>query len=85
VRPKIDWHKGKAVDWILNQLAGDDASNILPVYLGDDTTDEDAFRAIKDKGFGILVAETPRETEAQYVIKNTEEVGKVLEFFINEE
>ena len=80
LKPKIDWHKGKAVEWILGILGSGD--NVLPIYIGDDTTDEDAFRVLKNKGFGILVADPPRDTEAKYVIKNTEEVKKVLEFFI---
>ena len=83
IRPKIDWDKGKAVGWILNSLAGQGREGILPVYIGDDTTDEDAFRAIKDFGFGILVAEAPKKSEAAYWIKNTEEVKKVLELFVN--
>ncbi len=81
IRPKIDWHKGKAVDWILNVL-GYDSSKHLAVYIGDDVTDEDAFAALKGKGFGILVAEEPRISKASYMIKDTKEVKKVLEFFI---
>ena len=80
IRPKIDWHKGKAVDWIMN-IFEKEQQNILPVYLGDDTTDEDAFRALKEKGFGILVATAERQTEAEYLVKDPEEVKKVLETF----
>ena len=45
LRPASEWHKGKAVVWLLEALglAGSDA---LPVYLGDDVTDEDAFGAV---------------------------------------
>ena len=82
IRPKINWHKGKAVDWILSIFEKEE-KNILPVYLGDDTTDEDAFRALKDEGFGILVATASRPTEAEYMIKDPDEVRKVLEIFIH--
>ena len=84
IRPKIDWHKGKAVDWILRSLVKDRVDAVNSIYIGDDTTDEDAFRFVKDKGFGILVAEKPRQTQARYFIRNTAEVRQVLDFFIKE-
>ena len=54
----------------------------IAIYIGDDTTDEDAFRALSDRGFGIFVATEPRASEAKYKIKNVDEVQKVLEFFL---
>lgn len=82
LRPKIDWDKGKAVTWILKGLKFNDRDNLV-IYIGDDTTDEDAFRVIKDKGFGILVADPPKSSEARYMVKNTEEVKKILNIFID--
>jgi trehalose-phosphatase len=81
IRPRIDWHKGKAVEWILNVL-GYCADKHSAIYIGDDVTDEDAFAALEGKGFGILVADTPRPSKAAYVIKNTQDVKSVLESFI---
>jgi len=52
------------------------------VYIGDDVTDEDAFAVLEDKGFGILVADAPRDSKATYMIRNTQDVKKVLEFLI---
>jgi len=82
LKPKIDWHKGKAVQWILKVLSAGGGA-IVPVYIGDDTTDEDAFAVLQEPGFGILVADPPRPSKARYVIKNTDEVKKVLQFFID--
>ncbi len=82
VRPKIDWDKGKAVEWILDVLQFE-PSNQIAIYIGDDTTDEDAFRILKDKGFGILVAENLRESHADFLVKNTDEVKEVLRFLID--
>lgn len=82
IRPRIDWHKGKAVHWILKVLDYSPQSHV-PVYIGDDTTDEDAFREIKKYGLGILVAEVPRPSEAKYMIGNAGEVQKVLNVFID--
>jgi len=81
LRPDIDWHKGKAVEWILTVL-GYDAQKHVAIYIGDDVTDEDAFGVLEDKGFGILVAQEPRASKAKYMIKDTEEVKDVLEFLI---
>ena len=53
---------------------------ILRFYIGDDTTDEDAFAAVSTHGFGILVAEQDRKSQAQYRVANVEEVKHVLTF-----
>jgi alpha,alpha-trehalase len=75
--PDIDWNKGKAVLWLLETL--DLASGrVLPVFIGDDRTDEDAFRALEKRGVGILISEQPQVTAASYWLKNPEEVERFL-------
>jgi trehalose-phosphatase len=47
LQPDIDWDKGKAVEWLLDWLhaaRGPDAQRPLPIYIGDDVTDEHALR-----------------------------------------
>jgi len=44
VRPVIDWNKGKAVEFLLDSLRLADSDKVLPIYIGDDRTDEDAFK-----------------------------------------
>lgn len=44
VRPAIDWNKGKAVEFLLDSLGLADSDNVLPIYIGDDRTDENAFK-----------------------------------------
>lgn len=44
VRPVIDWNKGKAVEFLLDSLDLANCKNVLPIYIGDDCTDEDAFK-----------------------------------------
>jgi trehalose-phosphatase len=78
LRPDLDWDKGKALLWLLDAL-GLDHSGTLPFYIGDDLTDEDAFRAVQGRGIGILVAAEPRETAAEYRLHDTEEVRELLE------
>ncbi|UCF09488.1 MAG: trehalose-phosphatase [Candidatus Bipolaricaulota bacterium] len=78
LRPDIDWDKGKALLWLLEALDLE-RDDVLPLYIGDDVTDEDAFAAIADRGVGILVSDAPRPTAAQYWLQNTREVGAFLD------
>jgi trehalose-phosphatase len=75
--PDIDWDKGKAVLWLLETL-GLERAKVRPIYIGDDRTDEDAFRALGRRGVGILVSEQPRSTAARYALKNPAEVERFL-------
>jgi trehalose 6-phosphate phosphatase len=77
IQPDLDWNKGKALIWLLESfdLA---AADVLPFYLGDDITDEDAFKVLIDKGIGIVVGENGRPTFARYRLKNPEEVRLFL-------
>lgn len=74
--PDIEWDKGRAVHWIAHHLALD--ARAIKIYIGDDTTDEDAFRALQDDGIGIAVLETPRPTSARFFLRNTTEVETFL-------
>jgi len=71
--PDIDWNKGRAVLWLLETLDLERGS-ALPIFIGDDRTDEDAFRALEKRGVGILVSEQPQATAASYWLKNPEDV-----------
>ncbi len=73
VRPYLEWHKGSAVRYLLREVLPPGA---LPVYLGDDVTDEDAFRAIPE-GITIKVGE-PGGTQAQYLVPDVPTVGNFL-------
>jgi trehalose-phosphatase len=84
IQPKLDWDKGKAVLYLLDAL-GLDRGDVVPLYLGDDVTDEDAFEALADRGVGIFVgnADAPevagRTTAAEYALHTTEEVRQFLD------
>jgi trehalose-phosphatase len=79
-QPKIEWHKGKALDWLLKKAfwRPDEA---FPLYIGDDITDEDGFRTVKDRGIAIVVRDDGRPTEAVYALESPAEVGRFLEAF----
>ncbi|MGA1864548.1 MAG: trehalose-phosphatase [bacterium] len=82
LRPNMDWDKGKALLSLLEKMHIN-SSRVVPLYIGDDTTDEDAFRAIADLGVGILVSEDNQQTYARYVMKNTSEVASFLEMLLD--
>ncbi len=71
LRPDLDWDKGKTLLWVIGHLGEADSGPLVPVYLGDDITDEDAFDAIADDGVPILVRHTEdgdRATAARYAL-----------------
>lgn len=76
IRPNINWGKGKAVLWIIEALKP--KGEALPIYLGDDETDEDAFRALRGRGMTILVSKTPRKSNAEYFLRDVGEVKVFL-------
>jgi len=75
--PNMEWDKGKAIQLLLRLLFVD-TSDAVPIYIGDDTTDEDAFRALQGHGITIVVSDEERMSEAEYSLKNTDEVREFL-------
>jgi alpha,alpha-trehalase len=77
--PDVAWDKGRAVLWLLETLGLESRlGGIRPIYIGDDQTDEDAFRALEQRGIGILVSEQSQPTAARYSLKNPAEVERFL-------
>ncbi|HYM48889.1 MAG TPA: trehalose-phosphatase [Burkholderiaceae bacterium] len=68
-------HKGMVVDTLLAATSPDAAA----AYLGDDLTDEDAFKAMKGRGISVLVRPQPRPTAADCWIRPPEELLEFLE------
>jgi trehalose-phosphatase len=83
LQPNIDWDKGRAVLYLLETL-GLDTADVVPLYLGDDITDEDAFRALHGLGVGIIVGHpadpevADRATAADFVLASTTDVEQFL-------
>jgi trehalose-phosphatase len=79
VRPPIKWDKGKIVLSLLGKGKLGTEGKIIPFYIGDDTTDEDAFLALKNKGYTVKISRFGREkSHAKYYLKNVKEVEKIL-------
>lgn len=77
VRP-LGVNKGKAMQFLLERRE----NGALPIYFGDDATDEDAFRVLNNRGLTVLVADPPRRTAARYYLRNPEEVLRSLVRFL---
>ncbi|QHN92753.1 probable trehalose-phosphate phosphatase H isoform X1 [Arachis ipaensis] len=80
IRPTIKWDKGKAIEFLLESLGYANSTSVFPIYIGDDTTDEDAFKVLRSKGqgIGILVSQIQKETNAIYTLHDPLEVGQFL-------
>lgn len=78
LRPDIDWDKGRAIEMLLSELGAEDR---VPIYVGDDLTDEDGFRAVVARG-GIAVVvrgeDDERGTLADAVLDQPADTGRFL-------
>ena len=76
VRPPIDWNKGKAVETIIREIKkSPESKQPLALYLGDDTTDEDAFKVLHyPKGWSIFVGPENPSSNADFFLNSTSEV-----------
>ena len=96
VRPDVEWDKGKAVAMMAGLIEAEELEKrqiearevddgrpprVVPLYIGDDLTDEDAFRAISEHGVGVVVRgeDDDRETAASYVLDDPSLVREFLE------
>lgn len=74
IRPKSSVNKGVAVLELLNDV---EPEGVLPIYIGDDQTDDDAFRALKGRGITIFVG-SPGLSSAGYYVEDPSEVFQFL-------
>jgi trehalose-phosphatase len=80
-RPPVTWDKGAGVLWVLTQRHGHDwPSRVRALYIGDDTTDEDAFRSLRGLGRSICVARDADApgTMADYTLPDPDAVLELL-------
>ena len=83
VRPPVRWTKGTVVQWLLaRREALRSGATILPIYIGDDQTDEDAFEALRGRGICIAVGASNPLTRAQYRVSSPDEVVRFLKLLL---
>ena len=78
LRPDIEWHKGRAVRWLVD-AAGLDPATTLAVFIGDDVTDEDGFAEVRRRGVGVVVGTEDRYTAAHLRVDDPEATRLLLE------
>lgn len=78
--PDIQWDKGRCLQALLGRVRDQSGDrDVYPIYIGDDVTDEDAFRFLEDgAGTGILVADGERESAAEFRLPDTDAVARFL-------
>ena len=77
IQPRADWDKGCAVEWLLaNTRLGENGA--VPLYIGDDLTDEDAFAVLAERGISIVVRGGERVTTANYALDGPDDVRRFL-------
>jgi trehalose 6-phosphate phosphatase len=82
IRPAVNWDKGKAIRLLMKRYGrGGLRSGLVPLFMGDDLTDEDGFRVVEAYGNGIsiFVGEPSRQSAARYYLRTPGEVGSFLE------
>jgi trehalose 6-phosphate phosphatase len=83
LRPNVDWDKGKTLRWVLDHIRDNEqAGPLLPIYLGDDITDEDAFDAVAQDGIPIVVRHSDdgdRATAATYALDSPDRAREFTE------
>ncbi len=85
VRPAVTWDKGKAVKLLMKRYGkGGRKSGLVPIFFGDDRTDEDAFKVIGNYGAGIsvFVGEEGQHSIARYFLKSSDEVAVFLNIML---
>lgn len=77
LRPDVNWDKGRAAELIMKRI---NHGRSLPVYIGDDLTDEPALAAVRGRGLGMLVEsrERPKATAAAYRMGSVSQVARFL-------
>lgn len=78
LRPAADWDKGTAIEHLLDHVEG-----WLPLYIGDDTTDEAAFESIVPDGITVHVGDN-HATEADYRVRTSSEAEVFIRWVVTD-
>ena len=79
IKPALPWDKGRAVGVLLDTL-GMTGNDTLAVFIGDDITDEAAFRELRHPNVSIIVVDDDRATAADYSLTDTDDVRTFLDW-----
>ena len=85
LRPDIDWDKGTTLEWIVDRVSGQEP--LLPIFIGDDLTDEDAFDSVLHDGIGIVVRHAEdgdRATAARFSLDDPDRTREFVERMVDQ-
>ena len=86
VRPQVSWDKGRAISMLLAKYNKVDDWTTLPIFLGDDLTDEDGFKVVhKHNGISIFVGEPEPKSVANYFLCSPSETEEFLRILLNKD
>ncbi len=75
--PRVGWDKGRAARWMVKRMAPTlPNGRVVVLYVGDDTTDESAFTALRGRALTIRVGSCP--TAAHYQVRGVRDVQALL-------
>jgi trehalose-phosphatase len=74
--PAVDWHKGRATEWIRSRVRAKVGGPLAVVYLGDDRTDEDAFDVLGPDDVAIGVGDRPHTHLIDWRLAGPDSVGR---------
>lgn len=77
IRPPINWDKGKAILFLLHSMKKSPSQKSVMIYIGDDDTDEDAFKALRTQAVTIRVGQSA-SSAAKYYLNNITQVYDFL-------
>jgi len=77
IRPALNWDKGRYCLYLMKKLKRK-GEKITPVYIGDDMTDETAFKVLRGKGVTVFVKGERKTSLAEYYLDSTSEVKDFL-------
>jgi len=79
IRPWADWDKGRIIEWLIQKCAAGARKGAVVWYIGDDLTDEDAFKAVNRMGgISVLAGGGNPLTQADYIMEKQEEMPELM-------
>jgi trehalose 6-phosphate phosphatase len=76
--PEVDWNKGRCALWIWSRVGPKLPRPAMMLYMGDDWTDELAFRTLAGKAVTVRVGRPGEPTLAGYRLAEVHQVLRLL-------
>lgn len=78
IMPRVRWDKGRCALWILDRVRRALGKPLSLLYMGDDRTDEHAFKALRARGVTVKVGSGRLRSTAAYHLRGVPEVHRLL-------